>query len=388
MYIHIKGKRCGALLLSVVFVFQTGHTNHARTMSISTTVITPKTVLVTGASGFIALHVLNELIRKGYTVIGTVRSQAKADNITRQFNQLYPGGISLSFAIVEDIVSEGAFNEVLKNNAHITEVLHTASPFSFGLDQSFEDAYLKPATLGTKHALEAVKKFAPQVKHVVVTSSFAAIANRDKTGDKSFVHTEETWNPIEWSDVQDQYQAYTASKKCAEVLARKFVEDEKPNFTLTTVNPPYVLGPQMFEDVLANPTLNTSAEFVNKTLAVPVDNTEYLEAPAGLACDVRDVAKLHVAPIENDKLAGLRLFPVNGAFNGQTLLNTIHREFPELDGKVGRGAPEGAEEKVAQYHAFYDTSKTQAATGITWIPLEKTIHDSVAQILSYRNSHM
>jgi NADPH-dependent methylglyoxal reductase len=344
------------------------------------------TVLLTGASGFIALHVIDELIRKGYKIIGTVRSQSKADKITKQFKEQYPDA-ELSFEIVEDIAAEGAFNHVLKNHPEITEVLHTASPFSFGLEKSFEEAYLYPATKGTKHALEAVKNFAPQVKHVVVTSSFAAIVNRDKAGDKSFIHTEDTWNPVEWSDVKDQFVAYTASKKCAEVLARKFVEDEKPNFTLTTVNPPYVFGPQKFDDVLVNPTLNTSAEFVNKLLAIAPDNTEFQAQPVGLSCDVRDVAKLHVLPLENDDLAGMRLFPVNGAFNGQTLLNTLHKLFPELDDKVGKGKPEGAEEGVAENQTFYDTTKTKQATGLTWTPLETTIKDSVAQILKYKKEH-
>ncbi|ODV73676.1 SDR family oxidoreductase [Cyberlindnera jadinii NRRL Y-1542] len=343
----------------------------------------PVTVLITGASGFIALHVIDELLRKGYRVIGTVRSQSKADKITAQFKKVYPDG-DLSFELVEDIAAEGAFNDVFKKHPEITEVLHTASPFSFGLNKSFEDAYLTPATKGTQHVLEAIKEYAPQVKHVVVTSSFAAIANRSKSGDKSFIHTEDTWNPIEWSDVDDQYKAYTASKKCAEVLARKFVEAEKPNFTLTTVNPPYVLGPQLFEDALENPTLNTSAEIVHQLLSTPADYAEYLSAPVGLSVDVRDVAKLHVLPIEKDSLAGLRLFPVNGAFNGQTLLNIIHNSFPELDGKVGKGKPEGAEEQVAKTQAYYDTTKTQQATGLTWIPLEKTVKDSVAQILSYK----
>lgn len=342
-----------------------------------------QSVLVTGASGFIALHIIDELIRKGYTVIGTVRSQSKADNITRQFTQLYPA-VKLSFEIVEDIAADGAFNDVLKNHPEVTGVLHTASPFSFGLEKSFEEGYLDPATKGTKHALEAVKNFAPQVKHVVVTSSFASIVNRDKAGDKSFIHTEDTWNPIEWSDVKDQYMAYTASKKLAERLARTFVEEEKPNFTLTTVNPPYVFGPQKFADVLVNPTLNTSAEFVNNLLRTPVDSTEFISTPAGIACDVRDVAKLHVLPLEDEKLAGLRLFPVNGAFNGQTLLNSIHRSVPELEGKVGKGKPEGAEEFVENNHTFFDTSKTQAVTGLTWTPLDVTLKDSVDQILSFK----
>lgn len=34
------------------------------------------TVLVTGASGYIASHVISELLQRGYKVVGTVRSIA------------------------------------------------------------------------------------------------------------------------------------------------------------------------------------------------------------------------------------------------------------------------------------------------------------------------
>jgi NADPH-dependent methylglyoxal reductase len=288
---------------------------------------------------------------------------------------------------VEDIAAEGAFNDVLKKHQEITEVLHTASPFSFGLEKSFKEAYLYPATKGTKYVLEDVKNFAPQVKHVVIASSFAAILHFDKFGDETFIHTEDTWSPVEWSDVKDEIVAYNASEKAAEVLGRSFVEHEKPNLTLTTVNPPYVFGPQKFDDVLINQTLNTSAELVNKLLAIAPGNTEFQAQPVGISSDVCDVAKLHVTGLKNDKLAGLRLFTANGAFNGQSLLKIIHKLFPELDGKVGKAKPEGAEEVAERQNFYYDTTKTQKATGFTWTSLETTIKDSVAQILKYKKEH-
>ena len=36
-------------------------------------------VLVTGASGYLASHIINELLQRGYAVVGTVRSLAKKD---------------------------------------------------------------------------------------------------------------------------------------------------------------------------------------------------------------------------------------------------------------------------------------------------------------------
>ena len=40
-----------------------------------------ETVLLTGASGYIGLHCAKELIEAGYAVRGTVRSQAKAQEV-------------------------------------------------------------------------------------------------------------------------------------------------------------------------------------------------------------------------------------------------------------------------------------------------------------------
>ena len=69
------------------------------------------TVLVTGASGFVAAHVMNEFLDNGYHVVGTVRSEASAGNV-RETHGKY--GDKLSFAIVKDITEPGAFDEAVK----------------------------------------------------------------------------------------------------------------------------------------------------------------------------------------------------------------------------------------------------------------------------------
>lgn len=70
-----------------------------------------KLILVTGASGYVAAHVLNEFLENGYSVRGTVRSKSTADKV-RKTHAKY--GDKLSFAIVEDIAAPGAFNEAVK----------------------------------------------------------------------------------------------------------------------------------------------------------------------------------------------------------------------------------------------------------------------------------
>ena len=69
------------------------------------------TVLVTGASGFIATHVLAAFLRKGYNVRGTVRSEQSAAEV-RQTHAEYTG--QLSFSIVPDIAASRASDEAIK----------------------------------------------------------------------------------------------------------------------------------------------------------------------------------------------------------------------------------------------------------------------------------
>lgn len=54
-------------------------------------------------------------------------------------------------------------------------VIHTASPYHFNAKDAKE--LLDPAIIGTTGILTSVQKYAPSVKRVVVTSSFAAINN-------------------------------------------------------------------------------------------------------------------------------------------------------------------------------------------------------------------
>jgi len=68
-------------------------------------------VLVTGASGFVAAHVLNEFLEHGYSVRGTVRSEETASKVRRTHAKY---GDKLSFAIVKDVAAPGAFDEAVK----------------------------------------------------------------------------------------------------------------------------------------------------------------------------------------------------------------------------------------------------------------------------------
>lgn len=70
-----------------------------------------QTILVTGASGFIAAHIVDSLLEQGYNVRGTVRSESTAAKVLKTHEK---HAEQLSFSIVPDIAVPGAFDEAVK----------------------------------------------------------------------------------------------------------------------------------------------------------------------------------------------------------------------------------------------------------------------------------
>ena len=68
---------------------------------------------------------------------------------------------------------------------------------------------MDPAIKGTRGILKSIKAYAPTVKRVVITSSFAAIVNADKHPP---IYSEKDWNPVTWEEAMDPSKVYRASK--------------------------------------------------------------------------------------------------------------------------------------------------------------------------------
>lgn len=70
-----------------------------------------KLILVTGANGFIAAHVVRNLLENNYHVRGTVRSEASAEDV-RKLHSAYADQFSV--VIVPNMTSTGAFDQAVK----------------------------------------------------------------------------------------------------------------------------------------------------------------------------------------------------------------------------------------------------------------------------------
>ena len=89
----------------------------------------PKTIFVTGASGFIAKHIVLQLLEAGYNVRGSVRNQTKADEVRRAVASHLKDAANLDarLSFVElDLTSDDGWEQALDG---VDALLHTASPF-------------------------------------------------------------------------------------------------------------------------------------------------------------------------------------------------------------------------------------------------------------------
>ncbi|CEP24189.1 unnamed protein product [Cyberlindnera jadinii] len=336
------------------------------------------TVLVTGASGFLALHIVGQLLQKGYKVVGSVRSVSKAEELGFEFSQkLGHKADNLVFSIVEDIAVSDAFDKTFKLHPDISYVLHTASPFTLG-QTDFEKSYYDPALKGTFGVLNSIKRYGPKVSKVVVTSSLASLMNFDKLTDPTFIHNETVWNPLTKDKVQDSVAAYILSKKLAEEAAWNFVRDNDVNFSVTTITPAYILGPQYFDKNAGAKKLNQSNQLITNILDWNPNQPFVNNTRTGLCVDVRDVAALHIIPLEKPGVEGHRLFPASGLFTDQDILNIINENFPQL--RLPTGEPDDTENPFG-----YSNEKTvELVGGYDFIPLKKQVVDTVQQILDAR----
>ena len=245
-----------------------------------------ETVLVTGGTGFIGLHCLQQLLDKGYKVRTTIRSESRKQEVMDAMKKHSSNCENLEFYIA-DLLKDDGWKEAVEGSKY---VLHVASPFFLGEPEN-EDVFIKPAVEGTLRVLKACAD--ADVQKVVLTSSFAAVGYghpREKE-----VYTEE-----DWSSVDGEISAYAKSKTLAEKAAWEFVEnlEESKKFDLTVINPVAVTGPMLTSDI------GSSNDFLLKLIsgsmpACPKIHMGYI--------DVRDVAKAHIFSMTEEKTNGERI---------------------------------------------------------------------------------
>lgn len=282
--------------------------------------ITQQPVCVTGASGFIASHIVRELLAEGYRVRGTVRKSP--DDYPYLLS--LPGAPEKLELMQADLLAEGSFDKAV---AGCDYVIHTASPFEMYIRDP-QTELVDPAVNGTETVLESCMR-AGTVRRVVLTSSIAAITDEPEN-DK--LYTEKDWNTMSSLDRNPYYY----SKTLAERAAWDFIMQKRPGFDLVAINPPLVTGPSL------SPSLNTSKQVIRDIMTGVYP--AIMDMNWGFT-DVRDVAAIHRLAMETEKARG-RYLCTSETIHMRDLVEMIRSSgftgyrLPgaDLSGKIGTAA--------------------------------------------------
>lgn len=270
------------------------------------------TVLVTGATGYIARHIILQLLEAGHQVVGSVRRMTAEPELRGALGEALGDATALDrLRLVELTLDADAGWAGAMTGVDV--LIHTASPVPDGSTAPTDD-YVPTAINGTLRAVKAA--YAAGIRRMVVTSSVAAImgAHGHENG--------EEFDETDWSDPdRPNLNAYTKSKTLAERALWEWNEAEAPDAQVTAVNPSFVMGPPLGKTSVPS-SLNIVARLMNGELPMVPD----ISLPF---VDVRDVARMHVLAMDLPQTAGKRYISSEALFSFLELANMLRQDYPD-----------------------------------------------------------
>ena len=314
--------------------------------------------VVTGATGYAAGHIVDQLTRKGYTVRGTVRSltDPKSSQLQADFPklQLYEA----------DLLKDGSFNDAI---AGARFVFHVASPFvRMAADPQRE--IIDPAVNGTANVVSAAL-CTPSVERIVLTSSTATGMSMGKP--LGHRYTEADWND-QWPIKVAPYQLskVLAERKAWELVdAHNNIARQTHPMRLITILAAPILGPPIGRrvDGMSVNTLTGLLDGSQVDAGVPPLNLTDV--------DVRDVAYAHVAAAEVPTAAGRYIV---SRPTPSTRLDYVHIMQPLFP---GRTLPSKAAAPWMFKDHTVDNSRSINELGVSYTEQDKTVQDMVAKLI-------
>jgi dihydroflavonol-4-reductase len=331
-------------------------------------------VLVTGASGFVAMHCIARLLEKGHRVRGTIRRADRAGRVRQVLGKTTD--VTRLSLVEADLGSDAGWPEAVAGCRYI---LHVASPVPRKPVKTADEVIL-PARDGALRVLKAAA--GARVERVVMTSSTAAViwGNR-RDGSRIF-------DENDWSTLNDEVGPYERSKTLAERAAWDYLRTlpEAQRFELVTMQPGLVLGPVLGDEI------SISGEVVRKLLAAELPGCPDLGwAPV----DVRDVADAHIAALTHPKAAGQRFILALEHTSWLSIAQILARQYGPRGFKVPtRRLPswvlktialfdKTAALAVAELGKRHDVSSERARGVLGWRPrsVETTVLDMAESMI-------
>ena len=244
-------------------------------------------VLVTGATGSVALHCIAQLLKNGYEVVGTLRSKSREEEVKNGIEKVVSSK-NLSF-IETHLMTDDGWEQGM---AGCKYVMHVAMPFIIAEPKDPDDIIL-PTVEGTKRVLRFAKEAG--VKRVVLTSTTLNIGHHNYSG---------TYDQNSWTDHKSKnISTYVRAKVLQELAAWEFINSQggKTKLELTVLLLGGVFGPALTASGVSRDLIKQLIE--GKQPMVPD-----LHIPM---VDFRDSAIAHLKAMETKLANGKRLIIAN-----------------------------------------------------------------------------
>lgn len=327
-----------------------------------------KKALLTGISGYIAMHCAKELLKRDYHINATVRNLDKVEDIKNALSALSLDVNKIQF-FQADLLSDDNWEDAM---ADCEYVMHVASPYPLNQPKD-ESVLIKPAVEGTERVVSlAIKN---NVKKIVLTSSVVAV---------SVGHTKKEYSEEDWSFADKPIAAYAKSKTLAEKKAWELIKNADTDTKLTVINPSGVIGPSLTSEISSTQLI--IAGLMNGK--IPVN----LPIHIGYV-DVRDVASAHIKALENPNSDGERIILSN--------TELWHKDVSKILKEGGYKAPwltvsvpvakflanvvpalKGAKRFLGK-DMVKNSTKAEDILGISYIDIKKSILDDAKSLTEF-----
>ncbi|RAL16214.1 cinnamoyl-CoA reductase, partial [Aspergillus homomorphus CBS 101889] len=271
-------------------------------------------VLVTGANGFIASHIVDQLLELGYNVRGTVRAPKPwLDDLFQPRHDV----TRFESVILADMNDAAALDGVLQD---VSGIIHVASDVSMSPDSSV----IAKTVTSTQLLLKYAARHHSVSRVVLTSSSTAAVLPQPNRPDITV--TEDTWNDYAVACAYDStipaaqkpYLVYAASKTEGERQGWQWIADNKPGYVFNTVLPGTNFGK------ILHPNIGGSTMGLVRALLAG-DSFPIKAIPPQWFVNVEDTARLHITALLDRTVASERIFAFANPFNWTDVLEILHK---------------------------------------------------------------